>query len=191
MSADALAILYTGPGLSGCMTSVRWVAARATPAVTASRRTDASWRISWSRREGPITLHLGLTHGRSLYRFQSLEDGIQGLTGIHKDRFEREVEFLRAVDGIVFVADSQVEAEERNVEFLKRTWRDLLEVGRSPPEIPVVFQLNKRDISQVRSVEQMKSVLSWSDADEHFETIATEGVGVGEALDVLIDRLLL
>jgi hypothetical protein len=65
---------------------------------------------------------------------------------------------------------------------------DLLEVGRDPDAVPLVFQLNKRDLPNILSVAEMTSVLTWGRCD-YEETVATQGLGVPRALDRLLDLI--
>src|SRR6476620_7297396 len=52
---------------------------------------------------------------------------------------------LKGVDGVVFVADSQVAAFDATVESYHNLEVNLAEMGISPDEMPLVFQYNKRD----------------------------------------------
>src|SRR4026209_1776215 len=71
---------------------------------------------------------------------------------------------LRGADGVVFVADSQDSMESSNVDSLAHP-RTTLRVNRLDPEkVAIVFQLNKRDLPNVSSVEAMKAYLQTGDA---------------------------
>ncbi len=83
---------------------------------------------------------------------------------------------LKGVDGIIFVADSQKEMKEQNIESLSNM-RDNLAVNNIDPDIPVVFQYNKRDIENIMSVEELNSDLNKNNAP-YFEAVAVEGRGV-------------
>ncbi len=83
---------------------------------------------------------------------------------------------LKGVDGIIFVADSQKEMKEQNVESLNNM-KDNLAVNNIDPDIPVVFQYNKRDIDNVMSIEELNSHLNKNNAP-YFEAVAVEGKGV-------------
>ena len=89
---------------------------------------------------------------------------------------------LKGVDGIVFVADSQMAMLDANVESLKNLRENLAEIGVNLDELPLVLQLNKRDLPNVAPVEMMLDALDPERRLEHAEAIATTGVGVFETL---------
>jgi signal recognition particle receptor subunit beta len=89
---------------------------------------------------------------------------------------------LKGVDGIVFVADSQMAMLEANVESLKNLRENLAEIGIDLDELPLVLQLNKRDLPNVAPVEVMLNALDPERRLEHSEAVAFTGVGVFETL---------
>ena len=92
---------------------------------------------------------------------------------------------LTGVDGIVFVADSQRERHDANLESLENLVENLEEQGRSLDEIPWVIQLNKRDLPTAMDAETMERSLNLFGRPV-LETTATSGDGVLEALDTLV-----
>ena len=92
---------------------------------------------------------------------------------------------LKGVDGIVFVADSQPAALDGNVDSLKNLRENLAEIGISLDEIPLVLQLNKRDLPNVTSIETMLDMLDPDRTHEYVEAIAAIGTGVFETLKVI------
>jgi mutual gliding-motility protein MglA len=92
---------------------------------------------------------------------------------------------LKGVDGIVFVADSQQPALEGNVESLRNLRDNLAEIGLELDELPVVIQLNKRDLPNIHPVEVMLDAMDPERKFEHVEAIAASGVGVFETLKVI------
>lgn len=97
---------------------------------------------------------------------------------------------LKGVDGIVFVADSQKAMLEANVESYKNLRENLAEIGTNLDEIPVVLQLNKRDLPNIAEVQTMLDALDPERKAEHVEAIAASGTGVFETLK-LISKLTL
>jgi signal recognition particle receptor subunit beta len=96
---------------------------------------------------------------------------------------------LRGVDGIVFVADSQVEKMESNIESLRDLENNLAEQGYDISTIPMVFQWNKRDLPNVMPTEEMDMRLNkWS--CEAYEGMAVEGRGVFECLKSVTKKVL-
>ncbi len=89
---------------------------------------------------------------------------------------------LKGVDGIVFVADSQMAMLEANVESLKNLRENLVEIGVVLDELPLVLQLNKRDLPNVTTVEAMMAVLDPEHRLDHVESVASAGTGVFETL---------
>ncbi len=57
---------------------------------------------------------------------------------------------LKGVDGVVFVADSQMVANEANAESLDNLEANLHELGLRLADVPIVFQYNKRDLTHIR-----------------------------------------
>ena len=96
---------------------------------------------------------------------------------------------LRGLDGIIFVADSQVEKMESNMESLKGLESNLIEQGHKMEELPIVMQWNKRDLPNSTSVEDLEQKLNkWSSPT--FEAVANDGEGVFETLK-MISKLVL
>ena len=92
---------------------------------------------------------------------------------------------LKGVDGIVFVADSQAAALDGNAGSLKNLRENLAEIGINLDEIPLVLQLNKRDLPNATSVETMLDMLDPDRTHEHVEAVAATGTGVFETLKVI------
>lgn len=105
----------------------------------------------------------------------------------------RELEWLRGCDAIVFVVDSRT-AVVRMSEVRLRTLReDLVAAGRDPDMIPLVFQLNKRDLAnypdpdqRALPVSQIEEKLRWPGA-KYIESVANQRIGVFEALGEVLD----
>ena len=92
---------------------------------------------------------------------------------------------LKGVDGVVFVADSQEERVEANLESLENLEQNLLEHGHSLDEIPWVLQYNKRDLPSAVSVGELRSELNPDGKVLEFEASAASGDGVFETLKAL------
>lgn len=88
---------------------------------------------------------------------------------------------LKGADGIVFVADSQLQMLEANKDSLRNLEINLQTVGVDIQDIPLVFQWNKRDLSGVVSVEELEQELNPQHLPS-FCSIASEGIGVFETL---------
>ena len=88
---------------------------------------------------------------------------------------------LRGVDGVVFVADSQPERMDANFESLENLGDNLKEYGYDFNEMPYVLQLNKRDLPNVMSGEDMNKALQ-KKTEPALEAVAVTGAGVFETL---------
>ena len=96
---------------------------------------------------------------------------------------------LRGVDGIVFVADSQKERMDANVEALENLNDNLKEHGYDFQKIPYVLQLNKRDLPNVLPVETLNKDLRRKN-EAVIEAVAFQGVGVFETLKEIARQVL-
>ena len=92
---------------------------------------------------------------------------------------------LKGVDGIVFVADSQQAALDANVGSLKNLRENLAEIGLNLEDIPLVLQLNKRDLPNVATIETLLDMLDRDRNHEFVESVAASGTGVFETLKVI------
>jgi hypothetical protein len=98
---------------------------------------------------------------------------------------------LRSVDGIVFVADSQWDKMEENVESFKNLQENLARQGTSLDNIPYVLQYNKRDMPNPAPMHYLEFVLNNRKIRvPSYEAVATTGVGVFQTLNT-VSRLLL
>ena len=97
---------------------------------------------------------------------------------------------LRGVDGVVFVADSQEERMDANVEALDNLVENLKEHGYDFYKIPYVLQLNKRDLPNVLPVDTLKKDLV-KRSEPIFEAVAFQGQGVFETLKEVARQVLI
>ncbi len=96
---------------------------------------------------------------------------------------------LRGVDGVVFVADSQAERMDANLESIENLEANLQEHGYDLMPLPYVLQLNKRDLPNVLSVEQLTKELRRKN-EPVIEAVACKGIGIFETLQE-VSRLVL
>jgi hypothetical protein len=88
---------------------------------------------------------------------------------------------LKGVDGVIFVADSQVERMDANVESVENLQANLKSQGYDLATIPYVLQLNKRDLPNVAPIDEMKRLLC-TKSEPVIEAVAARGTGVFETL---------
>jgi signal recognition particle receptor subunit beta len=166
-------IVYYGPGLCGKTTNLRWIHGRTAPrsrGEMVSLETEADRTLFFDL----LPLDVGVIGGMRV-RLQLYT--VPGQVFYNATR--RLV--LRGVDGIVFVADSQVPAAEPNEESLANLKQNLEELGLDHRCLPIVFQYNKRDLRNLLTVEQLQTALNPGGAP-FFEAAAVHGVGVFETL---------
>jgi signal recognition particle receptor subunit beta len=96
---------------------------------------------------------------------------------------------LRGVDGVVFVADSQDERMDANIEALDNLQENLKEHGYEFAKIPYVLQLNKRDLPTAMPIEVLKKELV-KKGEPVYEAVAFQGTGVFETLKEVAKQVL-
>ncbi len=140
-------------------------------------------------RRAAFTIDIGEEHSFQWSGPNAVIATLGALTGetTTNDRIETDVSWtarwlLSQADGVVCVVDSQAGRLEGNEEQL-RLLQDHL--GKRFEELPIVFQLNKRDLPGVLPLDSLKSVFR-SPRCAHVESVAASGHGCAEALDVLL-----
>jgi signal recognition particle receptor subunit beta len=96
---------------------------------------------------------------------------------------------LKGLDGVVFVADSQLERMDENVEAMKNLEKNLEQQGYDIKKIPMVIQYNKRDLPNVASVAELRTALNRFNAPD-FEANASIGRGVLESLSTVSKQII-
>jgi len=89
----------------------------------------------------------------------------------------------------VFVADSQVERMEANLESLDNLRVNLGEQGYDLAKVPYIVQYNKRDLPNAAPLDEMRRLLNPGGAPD-FEACATVGKGVFETLKAVAKGVL-
>jgi signal recognition particle receptor subunit beta len=174
-------IVYYGPGLSGKTTNIQYVFHRLKPEhrgrlITLPTQTDRTLFFDFLPVEIPDVK--GFTTRFHLYT-------VPGQVFYNATRKM----VLKGVDGIVFVADSQREKLNDNVDSLKNLEENLNEYGKSISSMPFVFQFNKRDLTEINTPAELNKKLNrWGYTS--YEAIATTGRGVMETLSA-ISRMVL
>ncbi len=91
---------------------------------------------------------------------------------------------LKGVDGVIFVADSQRFRLEANIEAMHNLYENMESYGYDLESIPFIIQYNKRDLPDIMSVEELRSVLNPIGVPD-FEAVAIEGEGVFQTLSAV------
>ncbi|HEY3237407.1 MAG TPA: ADP-ribosylation factor-like protein [Polyangiaceae bacterium] len=166
-------IVYYGPGLCGKTTNLQYIYERTNP--------EAKGKMISLATETERTL---------FFDFLPLSLGeIRGFkTRFHLYTVPGQVFYdasrkliLKGVDGVIFVADSQIERLEANQESVDNLQTNLTEQGYSLEKIPYVIQYNKRDLPNVVPVEELRDLLNPMNAPD-FNANARAGVGVFDTL---------
>jgi len=174
-------IVYYGPGLCGKTTNLQWIYSKTNP--------DLKGKMISLATETERTL---------FFDFLPLALGeIRGFkTRFHLYTVPGQVFYdasrkliLKGVDGVVFVADSQIERMEANVESLDNLKLNLADQGAKLEETPFVIQYNKRDLPNAAPLDEMKQLLNSSGLPD-FEACATDGRGVFETLKAVARSVL-
>jgi len=98
---------------------------------------------------------------------------------------------LRSVDGVVFVADSQWDKMQENVESFRNLEENLGRQHLKLDELPYALQYNKRDLTEVAPISYLEFLLNNRKRRvRYFEAVATTGFNVFAALDVVSQLLL-
>jgi signal recognition particle receptor subunit beta len=174
-------LVYYGPGLGGKTTNLQFIYAKTSP--------EAKGKMISLATETERTL---------FFDFLPLSLGdIRGFkTRFHLYTVPGQVFYdasrkliLKGVDGVVFVADSQVERMEANIESLDNLRQNLTEQGYNLDKLPYVIQYNKRDLPNAASMQELREMLNPTHVPE-FEACATTGVGVFETLKAIAKAVL-
>jgi hypothetical protein len=174
-------IVYYGPGLCGKTTNLQYVYAKTNP--------EAKGKMISLATETERTL---------FFDFLPLSLGeIRGFkTRFHLYTVPGQVFYdasrkliLKGVDGVVFVADSQIERMEANLESVENLRVNLAEQGYNLDRVPYVVQYNKRDLPNVATVDELHRLINPRNVPE-YQAVAPTGVGVFDTLKAVAKLVL-
>ncbi|MCZ6916410.1 MAG: ADP-ribosylation factor-like protein [Gemmatimonadetes bacterium] len=96
---------------------------------------------------------------------------------------------LKGVDGVVFVADSQMDRMEANVESMQNLYDNMAEYGYDLTKIPFVVQYNKRDLPNAAPIADLQAQLNpgWEVTDRARQRVTPDPVNEGESLIEQVD----
>lgn len=166
-------IVYYGPSLGGKTTNLQWV----------YHQTSSPGKSELFSLPGDVERTL-------FFDFLPLDIGeIRGFeTRFHLYTVPGQVVYdasrkliLKGLDGVVFVADSQTERMEENLQSMENLKKNLEQQGYDIKDIPLVIQYNKRDLPNAVPVSELRSALNKYNSID-FEGTASEGKGVFESL---------
>ena len=174
-------IVYYGPGLCGKTTNLQYIYNKTNP--------DAKGKMISLATETERTL---------FFDFLPLSLGeIRGFkTRFHLYTVPGQVFYdasrkliLKGVDGVVFVADSQIERIEANIESLENLKENLEEQGYDLDKLPYVIQYNKSDLPNASPVEELQEELNPNKAPS-YSACAVTGEGVFDTLKAVAKLVL-
>jgi signal recognition particle receptor subunit beta len=174
-------IVYYGPGLSGKTTNLIYVHKKV-PATTRGKMISLATEADRTLYFDFLPINIGKINGFTA-KFQ-----LYTVPGQVYYNATRKL-VLRGADGLVFVADSQAEKMDENIESLTNLKENLAEYGYSADEMPIVIQYNKRDLPGILSIPELEAKLNpkgW----KHFEAEAVTGKGVFDTLKMIIKLVL-
>ncbi len=165
-------IVYYGPGLSGKTTNLQYLHSVLDPSKRGkliSLATEADRTLFFDF----LPVALGKIGDFSL-RFQ-----LYTVPGQVRYNATRKL-VLKGADAVVFVADSQHEMREQNLESIRNMRENLIANNINTDDIPLLLQFNKRDLPNIASVEELNRYLNEDGKHEYREAIAINGTGVEE-----------
>ena len=174
-------IVYYGPGLCGKTTNLQYIYQKTNP--------EAKGKM--------ISLETG-TERTLLFDFLPISLGeIRGFkTRFHLFTVPGQVFYdasrkliLKGVDGVVFVADSQVERFDANIESFESLQNNLREHGADLDRLPFVIQYNKRDLPTAVDRDYLEEVFNTRGV-QSFEAVALTGQGVFDTLKAVAKQVL-
>jgi len=174
-------IVYYGTGLGGKTTNLKYIHSQLAPTtrgelISLATETERTLFFDF------LPLDLGEVQGFKT-RFS-----LYTVPGQVEYNASRKL-ILNGVDGIIFVADSDVTRSKDNVDSLQNMIENLSEYNLTLDNIPWVLQYNKRDLATAMQVERLEKELNIR-AVPSFEAIASEGLGVFATLKA-ISKLIL
>ena len=166
-------IVYYGPGLCGKTTNLQYIYDKTNPGakgklISLATETDRTLFFDF------LPLELGTVRGfKTRFHLYTVPGQV------FYDASRKLI--LKGVDGVIFVADSQLERMDANVEAIDNLETNLKAQGYDLKTIPYVLQLNKRDLPNVSSVDEMVKLMR-KKGEPVFEAVAAKGIGVFETL---------
>lgn len=174
-------IVYYGPGLCGKTTNLQYIYDSTAPQakgklISLATETDRTLFFDF------MPLELGTVRGfKTRFHLYTVPGQV------YYDASRKLI--LKGVDGVVFVADSQEERMDANIESLYNLEENLGTQGYDLNAIPYVLQLNKRDLPNVIPADELTSELQ-KKGEPVYEAVATNGAGVFDTLKAVAKQVL-
>ncbi len=167
-------LVYYGPGLGGKTTNLEHVYSKVAP-----------------EKRGKMVSLATETERTLFFDFLPVDLGtIRGFkTRFHMYTVPGQVYYnasrkliLKGVDGLVFVADSQMDRMEANVESMQNLYDNMAEYGYDVTKIPFVIQYNKRDLPNAAPISELQQQLNpgWEVTDSAKQRETRDSLNEGE-----------
>ncbi len=166
-------LVYYGPGLCGKTTNLQYIYSKTNPdlkgkMISLATETERTLFFDF------LPLALGQIRGfRTRFHLYTVPGQV------FYDASRKLI--LKGVDGVIFVADSQIERMEANLESLDNLRVNLSDQGYDLDKLPYVVQYNKRDLPNAAPLADLQRQLNPSSVPD-FEACASVGTGVFETL---------
>lgn len=174
-------IVYYGPGLSGKTTNLQ-IVHKKVPQDTRGKLISLATEADRTLYFDFLPINIGSINGFAA-KFQ-----LYTVPGQVYYNATRKL-VLRGVDGVVFVADSQADKLDDNLESLSNLTENLQEYGYNVDDLPIVIQYNKSDLPSAMSVEELEAKLN-SHGWPSYTASAFQGVGVFDTLKAIMKLVL-
>jgi signal recognition particle receptor subunit beta len=174
-------IVYYGPGLCGKTTNLQHIFESTAPQargklISLATETDRTLFFDF------MPLELGTVRGfKTRFHLYTVPGQV------FYDASRKLI--LKGVDGVVFVADSQEERMDANVESLYNLEENLQSQGYDLMKLPYVLQLNKRDLPNIIPVDELAAELRRKE-EPVVEAVAASGAGVFDTLKAVAKQVL-
>ena len=153
-------LVYYGPGLGGKTTNLEFVYNKVAPAargkmISLATETERTLFFDF------LPVDLGTIRGFKV-KFH-----LYTVPGQVYYNASRKL-ILKGVDGVVFVADSQIERMDANIEAMQNLYENMTQHGYDLTKIPFAIQYNKRDLPNAAPVAELQASLNpgWP-VDDH------------------------
>ncbi len=174
-------IVYYGPGLGGKTTNLQYIYNKTNPQakgkmISLATETERTLFFDF------LPLSLGEIRGFKV-RFHLYTVPGQ----VFYDASRKLI--LKGVDGVVFVADAQLERMEANIESMENLRINLSEHGYDLDKIPFIIQYNKMDLPNAAPVDELRKLINTNNIAD-FSACAITGEGVFDTLKAVAKLVL-
>jgi len=175
-------IVYYGPGLCGKTTNLQYIYQKTDPSakgkmISLATETERTLFFDF------LPLALGEIRGfKTRFHLYTVPGQV------FYDASRKLI--LKGVDGVVFVADSQDERLDANIESMENLKDNLDEQGYQLEKLPFVVQYNKRDLPNITDLDELRKLLNPASVPD-YEACAMTGEGVFETVKAVAKLILL